>query len=372
MTKIHSDLASRFGGWVAVAAIMTCVAVPAHAQRAPGDKGREGAARNAALTDQLFLDALENGMSIIVTATINLDHKYPNKDAMIDNSALYTSSRTGTFVIDRTSTSVWKGQRPESFFTVGNDSDFKSGELDRAFYSFTSGGTRYMVYIVAPGTYTLTGGSYKLPRTRAPRAGASRGTGGASRIGQVSFRETKFSEYQMGQEWRNAAYVTETVKSNYCAMAIAGSDQCVQWGTYTDNVTSQGRAAGYYKTTKEVKVDGVEVQAILTTPFASFTARPGEILLVDGLFAENPAPSFTEKGCERIKSDQVNCALTGYDLTRIRALPEDMARANAAARGFPKLGKILTRIQYRELTMAAKLGTEKRDNRQVYFVELRK
>ena len=176
----------------------------------------------------------------------------------------------------------------------------------------------------------------------------------------------------MGQEWRNAAYVTEAVKSNYCSMTIAGSDQCVQWGTYTDNVTSQRRAAGYYKTAKEVKVDGVEVQAILTTPFASFTVRPGEILLVDGLFAENPAPSFTEKGCERIKSDQVNCALTGYDLTRIQALPTDMARANAAARGFPKLGKILTRIQYRELTMAAKFGTEKRDNRQVYFVELRK
>lgn len=341
--------------------------MPADAKKKQGD-----AAHNAALTDQLFLDAIQNGMSVIVTATINLDQKYPNKDAMIDNSALYTSSRTGTYVTDRTSTSVWKGQLPGSFFTVGNDSDFKDGELDRSFYSFVSGGTRYMVYIVAPGTYTLTGTSYKLPRTRAPQAGARSGTGAASRIGQVSFKETKFSEYEKGQEWRNAAYVTDAVKSNYCSMVIVGSDHCVQWGTYTDNVTTQSRAAGYYETTKKVEVNGLEVQATLATPFASFTARPKEILLVDGLFAENAAASFTKKGCERIKDDQVNCALTGYDLTRIQASPGDMEKANAAARGFPKLGQLLTKIQYRELTMAAKSGTEKRDGRQVYFVELGK
>ncbi|WP_156087658.1 hypothetical protein [Lysobacter sp. Root667] len=367
MTKIHSDLASRLCSGVAVAAMVACVAMPAHAKKKQTD-----AAHNAALTDQLFLDALQNGMSMVVTATINLDHKYPNKDAMIDNSALYTSSRTGTYVTDRTSTSVWKGQQPGSFFTVGNDSDFKNGELDRSFFSFVSGGTRYMVYIVAPGTYTLTGASYTLPRTRAPKTGASRGTGGASKIGQVSFRETTFSEYEKGQEWRNAAYVTDAVKSNYCTMVIAGSDQCVQWGTYTDNVTSQSRAAGYYETTKKVDVSGVEVQATLATPFASFTAKPGEVLLIDGLFAENPAASFTEKSCERIKSDQVNCALTGYDLIRIQAIPGDMEKANAAARGFPKLSQLLTKIQYRELTMAAKADPKKRDGRQVYFVELGK
>lgn len=229
-----------------------------------------------------------------------------------------------------------------------------------------------MVYIVVPGTYSIAGASYDLPRSLAPKASVARGSGRASNLGQVVFKETKFSEFEKGQEWRGAKYDTQAVQSNYCTMVIAGSNQCVSWSTYADHVTTQTTAAGYRDTLKKIEVDGLSVEATLVAPFASFTAAPGEVLLVDGLFAENPAASFTENGCERLSSEQVNCALTGFDLTRIPAFIADMDKAGAESRGYPKLAQLLQQIQYRELKMTAKPDKQKPGGHEVYFIEIGK
>lgn len=359
---------------IAAVAIAACVVVPAQAKKkqTKQDQVEELQKAITGLKDQLFVDAHENGMGIIVTTSLNLDHKYPTEDMLLDNNAMYTSSRTGTFITDRTSTSIWKGDAADSLVKVGNDMESKDGDLAGSLYHFVTGGTRYMVYIVAPGTYSITGASYDLPRSLAPKASAARGSGSASKIGQVVFKETKFSEYERGQEWRDAKYGTEAVQSNYCTMVIAGSDHCVSWSTYTDHVTTQTSAAGYRNTIKEIKVDGLSVEATLATPFASFSVAPGEILLVDGLFAENPAASFTEKGCERVLSNEVNCALTGFDLARIPAFIGDMDKANAESRGYPKLAQLLKQIQHRELKMTAKADTQKPGAREVFFVDIGK
>lgn len=355
-------------------AIATCISAPAEAKKKQAKQDQIEELRKAmiALNDQLFVDAHKNGMGIIVTTSLNLDHKYPTQDIAFDNNAMYTSSRTGALITDQTSTSIWKENAAGSTFKVGNDMDSENEDLSRSFYNFVAGGTRYMVYIVAPGTYSIAGASYDLPRSLAPKASAARGTGRPSRIGQVVFKETKFSEFEKGQEWRDAKYGTEAVQSNYCTMVIAGSNQCVSWSTYAEHVTTQTSAAGYRDTLKKIEVDGLSVEATLAAPFASFSVAPGEILLVDGLFADNPAASFIEKGCERLSSEQVNCALTGFDLTRIPAFVADMDKAGAESRGYPKLAQLLKQIQYRELKMTAKPDKQKPGGREVYFIEVGK
>ncbi|MEO6519208.1 MAG: hypothetical protein ABIO17_09485 [Pseudoxanthomonas sp.] len=357
----------------AAVAIAACLAAPAEARKRQTEQDQAEQLQKvqkamSELKDQLFVAAHESGMGILITTSLNLDHKYSTNDMMVDNSAMYTSSRTGTFITDRTSTSIWKGDANGSLVKVGNQTAATGAEIDGWLYQFVAGGTLYMIYIIAPGTYSITGASFDLPRSLAPKASAARGDGVASKIGQVVFKEKKFSEFEKGQEWRNAKYNTEAVKSSYCALAIAGGNHCVSWATYTDHVTTQTSAAGYQETTSELKVDGLSVEATLASPFASFSVSPGDVVLIDGLFAENPAASFNGAGCERVSSDTVNCALTGFDLARIPAFIVDLDNANAESRGYPKLAQLLKQAQYRELNMTAKLDTQKPGGLDRYFI----
>lgn len=327
-------------------------------------------ARQALLdaTDMLFLGALSSGKSIVVTTTINLDGKYVGPDAVAENNALNVTSKSGMFITDLTSTSEWKNtQVSGATLKVGNETQAEKVGLEGSFYRFASGGTLYQVYIVEPGIYSLAGSSYEVRRMRAPPVGTG-GPAGQPGLGRVTFLETKNSEYERGQEWRGEQYTTDTVQSSYCNLVIAGSDQCVSWGTRTDEVPRQTRAAGYYPTISEYKVDGVTATARLSENFASFTVGPGEAILVDGLFAAHPVMNFDEGSCQRIAGDKVACEITEYALTRMPASIEEVRKNNPAARGYPRLAQVLSTIQYRPLDILAKPEPSKTDGAQSYVL----
>jgi hypothetical protein len=327
-------------------------------------------ARQALLdaTDMLFLGALSSGKSIVVTTTINLDSKYVGPDAVTENNAMYVTSKSGMFITDLTSTSEWKNtQVSGATFKVGNEAQAEKIGLEGSFYRFASGGTLYQVYIVEPGVYSLSGSSYEVRRMKAPPIGGG-SPAGKPGLGRVTFLETKNSEYERGQEWRGEQYTTETVQSSYCNLVIAGSDQCVSWGTRTDEVPRQTRAAGYYPTIEEYKVDGVTAVARLSKNFASFTVGPGEAVLVDGLFAAYPVMNFDEGSCQRIDANKVDCEITDYALTRMPASIEEVRKNNPAARGYPRLAQVLSTIQYRPLDILAKPEPSKTEGAQSYVL----
>lgn len=362
-------------------AMMTGLAIPATAKEPKLSKQEKATLKAqqqfAATTDQLIQTAHDQGMSIVVTTTLNLDFKYPDKQSLDDNNALLTTSKTGNFITDLTSAATWKNMAmvtlkrddPGGLFKVGNKTNYADIGPAGAYYRFAVGPTVYMVYILMSGHYDLYGNSFEMPRSLAPEAVGGQGAGNPSRIGQAVFTETKFPEYIKGREWRDTRYGTDYSTSSYCSSVYVQSGQCASWGNVTNAQTVVREAAGYYETTQETKIDGLLVNMELNTPFANFDVKKGEVLLTDGLFAENPAVGFNAKACERVGSDRVNCALTSYHLTRIPAYIGDLQKSDALARGYPKLAQILAQAQYRPLTFNAKPDAKKLNGRDVFYVK---
>lgn len=353
--------------------VMACLASgPAEARKQQGPTEEELAEQLLliqqqmdALTDQMFQHAHDAGLAIVVTTTLNLDHKYRGQDETIAHSALYTTSKSGSFVTDRTSTADWIATSGGASFKVGNDHDSENGDLTRSLYQFVAGGTRYVAYVLPAGTYRLAGVSFNQPRSLAPTA-APRGTVVASSLGSIAFTERTFTEGEVSMEWRGARYYTRSTDREVCTSVYVQTGYCASVSTVTDEVTTESTPGGFYRRVKGVGVDGLSVAATFSKDFASFSVAAGEVVLIDGLFAEDPIASFDANACERVLTDVVECAPSAFHLTRIPAYPADMGRAKALARGYPKFAQLLEGIQYRELDIAAKPDAKVADERERY------
>ncbi len=301
-------------------------------------------------TDRLFAGALGAGKSVVVTTTINLDKYAENPN---EHNAMYLSSKTGNFVTDYSSLSKWKNSlAPENLLKVGNSMSAVKMGMEQAFVVFPVGSTLYNVYIVEPGVYSFAGSSYELRRMKAPVVGASSMVDKPG-IGRATLVETKNREFGSEEVWQHEKYDTRKITSDYCALAIAGSNQWVSWGTESQNVRVQTQKAGYTAAPTEHWVDGFTVTADLAVPFASFKVEPGEAIVVDGLFAEHPGITFEEGSCGRVSSDTIQCRIRDYTLTRMPASVDAVRSYDAIGWGYPNLAKVLSTAQYRALKMVA-------------------
>lgn len=297
--------------------------------------------------DALYQRALAAGKAIVMIPSINLDAKYADGESQVKHAQFWA---------DETSTTIWQAtDDPKNIIKVGYDaSAYKTGQHGY-FHHFAADRAFYLLYIVNPGTYSITGHTVEMERTTLPEASGGKKAAKPA-LGQISLMPTKNTEYYQTQSWFDAVYADRTVKSDYCAAAIVGGP-CVQWESSRSTVRDQLSEGGYRTITQAKKVDGLVIATKLTRDFATFKVAPGEAVMVDGFYAQDPSVKFDKDACA-LQSGGLQCDMREYSLVRIPAHLEDLKNANAqqSLQFLPGLTKILGTMQLRQPTVAAKGG----------------
>ena len=309
-------------------------------------KDEENTRIHRAELDALHQRALLGGKAIVIIPSVNLKEKYAKPDDI--------QSRQAELLIDRTSTTIWQDSNdPRNAIKVGADVTADNVGLHGYTYAFVANKTRYFVYIVDPGTYTVAGSTYEAIHASMPQP-ASKKKSSASRLGQVSLAQVKSTEFYQTQAWFDAVYQDREIRDDYCTLAIAGGP-CVQWNSSSHTVQDQLHAGGFREVTKSRAVDGLVVAAKLSKPFASFNVSPGEVVMVDGFFAEYPNAKFDDHRCEQVSGVNVQCDLKQYTLLRISAQIDDLKTLDESPINLqlPILRNILRDAKYRPATVSA-------------------
>lgn len=309
-------------------------------------KEEEDSRVHRAELDALHQRALSGGKAIVIIPSVNLKAKYATADDI--------QSRQAELLIDRTSTTIWQDRSdPRNVIKVGADATADNVGLHGYTYAFVAGKTRYFVYIVDPGTYTITGSTYEAMHASMPQP-ASKRKSSAPRLGQASLAQVKSTEFYQTQAWFDAVYQDREIKDSYCSLTIAGGP-CVQWSSSSHTVQDQLHGGGFREVTKSRAVDGLVVAAKLSKPFASFSVSPGEVAMVDGFFAEYPNVKFDEDRCERVSGVNVQCDMKQYTLVRIPAQIDDLKTLDESpiTHQLPILRNILRDAKYRPATVSA-------------------
>ena len=268
--------------------------------------------------DWLYGRVIEAGLSLVVMPVLNVDGKY--------KGASSAQGYPPGLWADLASLSRWEREGGGTPLLVGHRGDFAALGMTGSRHSFVADNARYLVYIVNPGRYSLTGSSIDLRLTKLPEI---REDGPSTRkvIGSVTLEPYRYPEYYREPEWKNAEYQDREYKQNYCSLTIVGGP-CVQWSNYTQVVTEQTKAAGYYDAVRSYMADGLKLDARSSKPIAHFDIAPGEVALVDGFYAQHPSTSFNENRCKN-EGKGVNCNLTEIAFVRIPAKLQDLSSPSA-------------------------------------------
>jgi hypothetical protein len=354
LTRIARAITLGAVSALSIAVLGGCAApMPKMADQQAANEQQMLAARDAMLaaTDKLLVDAVKAGKAIVVTTTINLDSK---KWGDFNDANVMTE-----FARARNGITEWRNtDRPDASFKVGNgESAMDMKDIRGSHMQVVFGRSLYQVFIVEPGNYTLAGGTNVIPRTTLSNPAANAKIR-RSALGSAVLEETEFTEFEKRQYWRDAAYETNRVQQTVCTSVRVASGQCASTADASYDQTRQTRAAGYATGTYAKEIPGVKSTAQLRKPFASFSVAPGEVVLVDGFYADAPNFSFSEKDCERIESRQIRCEINQYTLIRIPTSLQDFSKTTPAAQiGLPGAGQLFTRMQYREPKIFAKGGS---------------
>lgn len=322
----------------------------------PKPRKRRDAGRGAALgetldarfikdLDWLYGKAVASGRALVVTPVLNVDAKYGGKGAADHPVELWQ---------DLSSLTRWSRKGGGQPLLVGHRADSRNIGMPGVHHSFVVDNSRYLVFIVDPGTYELDGMSIELKRTTMPttRPGDVQAR---SRVGSVLLEPGKYEDYYKQQEWQDAQYANRKVEHNYCASVFVMSGACAQWATSSQTVTDLVKQAGYETVTKAYAADVLRVDAQLDQPMASFTVAPGEAVVVDGFFAQHPSLSFDSNRCEAERRG-VRCDLTEFLMVRIPGDVADLESADAlqVTDSYPTLRSIFQKATYRKPKVSAK------------------
>lgn len=300
--------------------------------------------------DTLYRRAAESHKAIVFIPSFNMDAKYqPDK----------VEQRHAEYWADQTSTTIWQGVDDHKInFKVGYDASSENIGLHGYVNAFDAGQATYFMYIINAGTYTITGNTIEAERTTLPDANGSHATVNP-RLGQVTMAQTKKTEFYQTQEWFDAVYADRTIRNDYCTLTIVGGP-CVQWSSSSGTVRDKVSQEGYRTVTKSKLVDGLVIASKLTREFASFKVAPGEVVLVDGFFAQHPNTDFDNRACTQQGSNAIECDMRDYFLVRIPAKLSDLKSPQllAAMQTIPYLKEIISMAKYRETNVAANAGAE--------------
>lgn len=307
--------------------------------------------------DAAFATSVQSGKAIVVMSNLRLGIKYPSTQSIEENNAKRTTARTGTYQTDLSAYIEWaNSQDAKQTITSGHTAGFEGMKDPGPLLDMVAGDSNYQVFVVEPGTYDLGAFGYDLPRISPPSANPAPKPKATS-LGSIKIQSVVNTEMKVTKEWQAAEYRNSTVWREEC-VAVHATGGCVEVRNRPRNVQLEVKPAGYYDNLKPVDVPGSRVRADLTRPFASFTVGAGEVILVEGLYAEAANLRFDEKNCKSKAGDTVECALTQVSLKQSPASVDALKKVPFKNNGYPKLAKLLDHMQTRQVDIRAFKSTK--------------
>lgn len=357
MTRPFRNRAARGLSLLAVAALAGFAIAPQAASAAQErekltreerkERERERKARSS--IDNALATAHKDGKTILIVAVPAFKHKYPT-EALIDENLADEVTDTGTAAaIDLSMASEWvHTEYPELMIAVGQNLTSTAIGPAGFFYRFEGRKADYLAFLVEPGTYVLRTISYPRPRSSFANRHGTVAARGAGSIGQLRQVASTMLEAEQTTVYLDAITTT-----------VGASEQCNYWykgvctqSVYTPEYTEETRAAGLYPRTDYLPIPALDVSIRLTGDVASFSTGAGEVVLVDGLFAEPLETQLAVSNCRTGESMQV-CALQALDLTRAAGSLDELRSYDFAAAHFPLLGQLVAAAQHRPLNLNA-------------------
>ncbi|MEX5574913.1 hypothetical protein Q1J52_18480 [Pseudomonas lijiangensis] len=298
--------------------------------------------------DEMFARFKTSGKAILVVPSASLD-SLKTDFGNNDDIARFLRLRSG--VTEWTNTS-----RPSSSIKVGYDTSNKPDENngENSYFQLVFGRTLYKIYLVDPGHYSISGVSYNLPRTAAFEAPGGRNIQPSS-LGYAMLKSITFDEFERGKKWEDASYRNETVQEDYCTSVRVVNNECTSWGKNSYDVKRQTSPAGWTESIKQRTIEARSVTAKINKEFASFDIASGEVILIDGFFAEPPAAELRENSCKQADQEQMRCELKQLTLVQLLGEVEEVRKSqNPADWGLPKMAEVLKGLTYRPITIKAR------------------
>lgn len=343
---------TRYSNWAsasAVALLGAAILLPSAAAAKP-KPAKQAAAQldQSEEIDKIFPLAIAEGKVILITTTMNVTAKYPDRATIEMHNAGFTTAKDGSAITDNELAVEWQNvDRPGSALIVGNSREFETVGESGSFFQFTAGRTTYQVYIIDPGKYRLGSVTYPMPRTSAPDTDTGRNA--KSGIGTVEFNVRTRPEFRASEKWFDAWYEE-----------VPGYSECNYWykgvctgGTDYPATQRVTRPAGYYPTQEVVDVPALDVKIQLSADFATFNAPSGQAIIVDGFFAEPPNAEFAMSSCSDKKAGQLACKISAVTLQHYPASASVVKAQDIASRGFPRLAKIVETARVEPLNIRA-------------------
>jgi hypothetical protein len=309
----------------------------------------------------LYRRAIASGKAVVAVPGVDFAEKFKGA-RLLPGSDSYPA-----YAADQDSTVIWQNKADEKgFLKVGFKESMDRVGLHGYLTGVDAGKSYYMFYIVAPGTYSITGNTAKLRRMDFPDM-TSRQWSAKVPIGLASLSTFKDKEYYQTQEWFSAQYGSRTVSDgSYCDMVVmgGGTGGCAHMSEATHTETTVTDPGGWRAVTHAKSVDGVAVATKLTREFASFAVSPGEAILVDGFYANEYNTNVDTNACNQADSNLVNCSIKTYTLYRIAAHLDAMH--DGPTSGLEALYLVNSRfpfdaglVQPRQVKVVATAGEEK-------------
>ncbi len=302
---------------------------------------------NFGAMDALFQRAIASGRSIVVIPTVNPTVAYS------------VTREQDVFQSEMTSTTVWHGpgEGPASELRTGWSQEASRVGLHGRLWDYYTDRLIYQVYILEPGTYSISGSSAELMGNEVPKGNSVTPT--PKGVGQLNFEGVTFGEIGVGTVHHDPIYASQNVQT--CTTVLVGSGQCVGYENQT--VQNMVSAGGDLPQSWE-KVPGLNVSAKISGKFASFTAPAGQAILVDGFFSGVPNDAFDAGSCRELSDDEyrgdsqgARCEMTKFTLVRVPAIRSELLKkAEFYAEKLPALTRILSTITLQNLDVYAAAG----------------
>jgi hypothetical protein len=286
--------------------------------------------------DSSFVTAVNSGKAIAVISNLWLAGKYPDRE----------SAQKDEFQTDLSSYIEWVNRRdPSKILTSGHSAEIEGVAYRGPLLDMVAGSSNYQIFIVDPGIYDLSVFGYDLPNTAPPKQ-SQNPTVLASKVATLDMLTIVKTQMKSTRVWQDAVRGNRTESYQECA-AVHITAGCVEVRNGTRNVEYTIRPEGYYEVVAPQKITNTRVRAKLTQPFASFTIGSGEVVLVDGLYAEAGNFLYDENTCQGKSAGRVECALRQISLRQSPASQSALRTVPFARNGYPKLAKLLNNLQIR-------------------------
>jgi hypothetical protein len=312
--------------------------------------------KNRGKADKIIENLYTQGRAIVIVSTLGVDHKYPTEAILDDNLADEVTDKGRSAAVDISMAMEWISVTDQESMVIVTRNGFFGGiGIGGWFLTQTIGNNHYMIYVVEPGTYSLSKISYPRPRSKLGEKNGLVSATGAAAIGELRQVASKMFEAEETMIFLNAATAT-----------VAATEQCNWWykgvctqSVYTPEYTKQVRAAGLYPKTEYLPMDALDVGIKFNDDVASFEVKAGEVVLVDGLFPQPLDADMGVANCRLNEAMQV-CALQSMELVRANGSIDDLIAFDFSAEYYPRLEKLISGVQYRPLKLkGTQLGESK-------------